>query len=278
MKNLLAAFGVRVEKAVITRETGQRLTGKVAIVTGGDTGIGKAISQAFAREGANVIIDYHGDASPATSLAAQINGDGNGEAFPVGADITKAGEVAVLIETAIRRYGRLDILVNNAGTEEEHPFLEMPLEVYEKVIATDLTGVWLCTQAAAKRMVDGGRGGRIINISSIHEEIAMPKNAPYCAAKAGVRMLARTLAVELAPYKITVNNVCPGAIDTPMDKNVKRDPGKHEKLLEEIPLRRMGQPDEVAAMCVYLASEEASYVTGASLFIDGGMSKNSGSL
>lgn len=278
MKNLLAALGVRVEKAVITRETGQRLTGKVAIVTGGDTGIGKAITQAFAREGANVIIDYHGDPSPAAALAAQINADGSGEAFPVGADVSKPDDVAALVEAAFRRYGRLDILVNNAGTEEEHPFLDMPLEVYERVIAVDLTGVWLCTQAAAKRMVQSGAGGRIINISSIHEEISMPKNAPYCAAKAGVRMLARTLAVELAPHKITVNNVCPGAIDTPMDKNVKQDPEKHEKLLSEIPLRRMGQPDEVAAMCVYLASEEASYVTGASLFIDGGMSKNSGSL
>lgn len=254
-----------------------RLAGKVAIVTGGDTGIGKAICISLAREGASIVIDYHGDAAPAEALVAQIAAAG-GTACAVGADVSKPQEVQQLVDAAVDRYGGIDVMVNNAGTEEEHPFLEMPLDVYERIIEVDLTGVWLCTQAAARRMADQKRGGRIINISSIHEEVAMPKNAPYCAAKAGVRMLARTLSVELAQYGITVNNICPGAIDTPMDKNVKEDPKKHEKLLSEIPLRRMGKPEEVAAMCVYLASDEASYVTGASLFIDGGMSKNSGSL
>lgn len=254
-----------------------RLAGKVAVVTGGDTGIGKAICISLAREGARVVVDYHGEAAPADALVQQIAADG-GTACAVGADVSKPQEAQQLIDAAVERYGGIDVMVNNAGTEEEHPFLEMPLEVYERIIGVDLTGVWLCTQAAARRMAEQKRGGRIINISSIHEEIAMPKNAPYCAAKAGVRMLARTLAVELAKYDITVNNICPGAIDTPMDKNVKEDPKKHEQLLSEIPLRRMGKPDEVAAMCVYLASDDASYVTGASLFIDGGMSKYSGSL
>jgi glucose 1-dehydrogenase len=277
MKNLFAALGIRVDRAEVSRETGLRLEDKVAIVTGGDTGIGKAICMAMAREGAKVVIDYHGDESAANDLVKQIESAG-GRSCAIGADVSKPHETAQLIETAVRRYGNLDIIVNNAGTEEQHPFLEMPLEVYERVIAVNLTGVWLCSQIAARRMVEQKRGGRIINISSIHEEVAMPANAPYCAAKGGVRMLTRTLSIELAPYGITVNNVCPGAIDTAMDKGLKRDPEKYERLLREIPLRRMGKPEEVAAMCVYLASDDAAYVTGASLFIDGGMSKKGGSL
>jgi len=277
MKNLFAALGIRVDKAEVSRETGLRLEDKVAIVTGGDTGIGKAICVAIAREGAKVVIDYHGEESAADALVKQIQAAG-GTSCAIGADVSKSQEVARLIEAAVLRYGNLDIIVNNAGTEEQHPFLEMPLEVYDRVIAVNLTGVWLCSQIAARRMVEQNRGGRIINVSSIHEEVAMPTNAPYCAAKGGVRMLTRTLSIELAPYGITVNNVCPGAIDTAMDKDVKRDLEKYERLLREIPLRRMGKPEEVAAMCVYLASDDAAYVTGASLFIDGGMSKKGGSL
>lgn len=277
MKRFLAALGVHVEKGQAGRETGVRLKDKVAIVTGGDTGIGKAIALAFASEGAKVVVDYHGDPAPAVKLVSDIVA-GGGTAIAVGADVSQAQDVRQLVDTAISRWGALDILINNAGIEEQHPFVDMPLEVYERVIAVDLTGVWLCTQAAVKAMVAQGRGGRVINISSIHEDVAMPGNAPYCAAKGGVRMLARTLAVELAPHKITVNNVCPGAIDTPMDASVERNANKHEALLDEIPLRRMGEPDEIAAMCVYLASADGAYVTGASLVIDGGMSKNAGSL
>jgi glucose 1-dehydrogenase len=186
--------------------------------------------------------------------------------------------VEALVHAAVERFGALDVMVNNAGIEEQHPFVEMPLEVYQKTVAVNLTGSWMCAQAAAKQMIAGKRGGRIINISSVHEDISMPTNAAYCATKGALRMLARTLCVELAPYGITVNNVCPGAIDTPLDKPIKRDPKELETLLSEIPLHRMGKPEEVAAMCVYLASDEAAYVSGASLFIDGGMSKKSGKL
>jgi glucose 1-dehydrogenase len=277
MKNLLAVFGVRVEKAELSKESGLRLRDKVAIVTGGDTGIGKAICIAMAREGARIVIDYHGEQAPADALARQIEAEG-GSACAVGADVSSAQDVSNLIDAAVQRYGKIDIMVNNAGIEEKHPFLEMPLEIYEKVIAVNLTGMWLCSQAAARAMVHQKSGGRIINISSIHEEVSMPTNAPYCASKAGVRMLTRTISVELAPYGITVNDVCPGAIETPMDKPVKQNPEKYNELLSEIPMRRMGKPEEVAAMCVYLASDDAAYVTGASLVIDGGMSKQSGSL
>lgn len=277
MKNLLAAFGVRSEKAEIARETGLRLQDKVAIVTGGDTGIGKAICIAMAREGAKMVIDYHGDRQPASALVREIANFG-GTACEIGADVSKPEDVRRLVGAAVERYGNLDIMVNNAGIEQQHPFIEMPLEDYEKTIAVNLTGTWLGCQLAAQQMVKQQRGGRIINISSVHEDITMPTNAAYCASKGAIRMLTRTIAVELAPYGITVNDVCPGAIDTPIDAPVKRDPEKMKALLSEIPMRRMGRPEEIAQLCVYLASEDAAYVTGASIFIDGGMSKQSGSL
>lgn len=277
MKNLLAAFGVRTEKVEIARETGLRLQDKVAIVTGGDTGIGKAISIAMAREGAKLAIDYHGDQLPAAALVREIQSFG-GQACEIGADVSRPEDVQQLVVAAVQRFGSLDIMVNNAGIEHQRPFLEMPLEEYLKTIAVNLTGTWMGCQAAAQQMVKQGRGGRIINISSVHEEIAMPTNAAYCASKGGIRMLTRTIAVELAQYGITVNDVCPGAVDTPIDAPVKRDPQKMNALLSEIPMRRMGKPEEIAQLCVYLASQDAAYVTGASIFIDGGMSKQSGSL
>jgi len=249
----------------------------VALVTGGDTGIGRAIALAFAREGASVVVDYHRATPPARKLVEQIESLG-ARAVAVAADISKPDEVERLVGTAVEAYGGLDILVNNAGIEEQHPFLEMPLEVWNNVIAVNLTGVWLCTQTAARHMVERKRGGRIINISSVHEDMAMPTNAPYCAAKGGLRMLMRTVAVELAPYGITVNDVAPGAIDTPMDAALKRDPVKMRQLLSEIPIGRMGTPEEVAGLCVFLASDAAAYVTGATYVIDGGMTKKAGSL
>lgn len=254
-----------------------KLQDKVAIVTGGDTGIGKAISIALAKDGAKVVIDYHGDEKPAKELVDQIENFG-GKAVCNPADISKPDEAGELVKAAVDQFGGLDIAVNNAGIEEKHPFIEMPLEVWNKVIAVNLTGCWLVAQAAAKQMANQKRGGRIINISSVHEEIAMPTNAPYCASKGGMKMLMRTIAVELAQYGITVNDICPGAVDTPMDAPLKRDQKEYDELLSEIPLRRMAKPEEVAQMCVYLASDEAAYVTGASFFIDGGMSKQSGSL
>ncbi|MDQ2679955.1 MAG: SDR family oxidoreductase [Candidatus Eremiobacteraeota bacterium] len=254
-----------------------RLTDKVAIVTGGDTGIGKAISLSFAREGARVVIDYFGNEKPASEVVDEIENFG-GKAYAVAADISKPDEVDELVRAAVKHFGGLDVLVNNAGIEHEEPFLTTPLEEWNKVIAVNLTGVWICSQAAAKQMVKQKRGGRIVNISSVHEELAMPTNAPYCAAKGGLRMLMRTIAVELAEHGITVNDVCPGAVDTPMDAKLKADRSKYAALLAEIPLRRMAKPEEIAGLCVFLASEAGAYVTGASYIIDGGMTKQSGSL
>ncbi len=277
MKNLLSMFGVRVEKAETTQETGMRLRDKVAIVTGGDTGIGKAICIAMAREGAKIVIDYHGDQTPANALVGELRAFG-GSACAIGADVSKPADVQQMIDFAVQRFGKIDVMVNNAGIEKKYPFLEMPLDVYTEIVSVNLTGAWLGSQIAGRQMAQQKSGGRIINISSVHEDLAMPTNAAYCATKGGLRMLTRTIAVELAQYGITVNNVCPGAIDTPMDANLKKQQGKYDELLSEIPMRRMGKPQEIAALCVYLASDDAGYVTGASLVIDGGMSKQSGSL
>jgi len=253
------------------------LKDKIAIVTGGDTGIGKAISLGMAREGASVVIDYHGDVAPANALVEEIENLG-ARAIAVGANVSDPDQVESLIAAAVNAYGGLDILVNNAGIEEKRPFLETPFELFRKVIDINLGGVWLCTQAAAKQMVKQKRGGRIINISSIHEELAMPTNAPYCAAKGGVRMLMRTVALELAKEHITVNDVAPGAVDTPMDADLKANKKEYESLLAEIPLGRMAKPEEIAGLVVFLASEAAAYITGATYAIDGGMTKHAGSL
>lgn len=254
-----------------------RLQDKVAIITGADTGIGKGISECMSREGAAVAIDYRGDRAPADDLVQQIE-SGGGKAIAIEADVTQPGEVAKLIGETVATFGKLDIFVNNAGIEKKVPFLEVPLDLWNTTIAVDLTGPWICTQKAAQQMVTQGNGGSIINISSVHEDLPMPTNAAYCAAKGGLRMMMRTLAVELAQYKIRVNNIGPGAIDTPMDAPLKEHPERMKALLAEIPLGRMGQPDEVGMLAVYLASDESTYVTGSTYFIDGGMLRHSGSL
>jgi glucose 1-dehydrogenase len=253
------------------------LKSKVAIVTGAATGIGNAIANAFAKEGAAVVIDYVGHPELADASVQSIQKAG-GKALAVAADISNPEQVDSLIQKTVATFGRLDILVNNAGIEFKHPFVEFPFDLWQKVIAVDLTGPFLCAKAAANEMIRQSGGGRIINISSIHEDLPMPTNAPYCAAKGGLRMLMRTIAVELAPHKITVNNIAPGAIYTPIDKDVQSDPKLEAQLMAEIPLGRWGKPEEVAALAVFLASEAAAYCTGGTFFVDGGMIRNAGSL
>ncbi len=181
--------------------------GRVAVITGAATGIGRATAEAMARDGAAVTVNtWPASRDKAAEVVADIEKAG-GKGLAVEADVSKQDEVQHLIAATVEQFDRLDIMVNNAGVEKEQPFLEMPLDVWNWVIAVDLTGPWLCSQAAARQMVKQGGGGRIINISSVHEDLPMPTNAPYCAAKGGLRMLMRTIAVELAPHQITVNNI-----------------------------------------------------------------------
>jgi glucose 1-dehydrogenase len=254
-----------------------KLKDKVAVVTGSASGIGQAIAVAFAQEGASVVVDYVGEASLVRETIDKINGVG-GKSTAFAADVSNADQVKSLMDKCVSAYGRVDILVNNAGIEKKFAFVDYPLEEWQKIIAVNLTGTFLCAQAAARQMILQGGGGRIINISSIHEDLAFPLNAPYCATKGGIRMLMRTIAVELAPQGITVNNIGPGAIYTPIDKDVESDTKLNDQILAEIPMGRWGKPEEVAQMAVYLASDDASYVTGSTHFIDGGMLRNAGSL
>ena len=254
-----------------------QLENKVAAVTGASSGIGKEIALALAREGATVTVGYRSNPDGAGDTVKQIE-DGGGRAAPVHVDVSEPEDVKNFVGETAERFGRLDIMVNNAGMEEKHPFLEMPFEVWQKVVSVNLTGVWLGCQGAAKQMVSQGDGGHIINVSSVHEDLPMPTNAPYCAAKGGVRMLMRTIAVELAPHNITVNNIAPGAVATPINKETLGDDALMKELLSEIPLGRLAEPEEIGGLAVYLASDTASYVTGSTFFIDGGMMRQSGSL
>lgn len=248
------------------------LSGRTAVVTGAATGIGSAIATRFGESGARVIVDYHSEKGRGDAeIVIDAIRRGGGQAELVLADISEEAGADALIAAAVERFGGVDILVNNAGIEEAHPVVEMPLEVWNRILRVNLTGTFLCARAAARAMIARGRGGRIINVSSVHEELAMPKNAAYTASKGGVRMLMRTLALEVAPYDITVNDIAPGAIATRINRDVRQKPDERKALIAEIPLRRVGDPDEVAALAAYLASRAAAYVTGASYVIDGGL-------
>ena len=254
-----------------------QLEDKIAIVTGSSLGIGRAIAVAFAREGASLTINYRSHPEQGKEAVEEIEKSG-GKAISVQADVSEPEGVKDLIQQTVQEFGRIDVMVNNAGIEQKVPFLETPLEVWEKVISVNLTGVWIGCQEAARQMASQGNGGRIINVSSVHEDLPMPTNSPYCAAKGGVRMMMRTIAVELAPHGITVNNIAPGAVETPINKNLDDHPEQRQELISEIPLGRIGRPEDVASVAVYLASDASSYSTGSTFFVDGGMMRRSGSL
>lgn len=254
-----------------------RLENKVAIITGAATGIGQGIAVAMAREGAAVVVDYVGRPGAADDTVHQIQQAG-GKVLAVEADVSNPDQVNSLVQQTVQQFGRLDIFVNNAGIETKHPITDFPLAEFQKIVAVNLQGPFLCIQAAAKQMIAQGGGGRIINISSIHEDLPMPTNAPYCATKGGLRMLMRTVAVELAPHQILVNNIGPGAIYTPIDADIQANPEIEKALMAEIPLGRWGKPAEIAEMAVFLAADSGAYCTGSTFFVDGGMLRMAGSL
>jgi glucose 1-dehydrogenase len=246
------------------------LEGKVAIVTGGNTGIGKSIVLALARHNANIGIDYVADEQATEELEQQCARLGD-QAIGVDADVSKVADLQMLIEQTVKAFGRLDVMVNNAGIETRTSTLDTTEDQYEKVLAVNLKSAFFGTQLAAKQMIAQGGGGVIVNISSVHEDWPMPGNAPYCLSKGGERMLTRTAGVELAPHGIRVVGVGPGAVETPINKSTMDDPEKMRTLDNAIPIGRMAKPGEIGEVVAFLASDAASYVNATTLFVDGGL-------
>jgi glucose 1-dehydrogenase len=247
-----------------------RLQGKNALVTGSSKGIGRAIATRLGHDGANVIVNYNSDPKGAEEAVQEIRAFGV-RAEALKADLGSVASVEALLTTAIETLGSLDILVNNAGIESHAPFWDVTEADYDRVLAVNLKGVFFASQAMVRHLRATSRTGRIINISSVHEEIPFPNFAAYCASKGGLKMLTRNLAVELGPLGITVNAIAPGAIETPINRNLLQDEVKLRSLLGQIPLGRLGQPEDVAGLAVFLASDEAAYVTGSTYFVDGGL-------
>jgi glucose 1-dehydrogenase len=250
------------------------LAGKVAIVTGGNSGIGKAVVLGLAQAGANIVIDYVANEQATEDLERQIVALGD-RAIGVDADVSKVDDLERLIAAAVKEFGRVDIMVNNAGVETRTSILDTTEAQYEKVMSINVKSAFFGTQLAAKQMIAQGGGGRIINISSVHEDWPMPGNTPYCLSKGGMRMLTRTAGVELGPHGVQVVGVGPGAVATPINTSTMNDPAKMKVLDAAIPLGRMAEPEEIASLVAFLADEGASYITATTIFADGGIMHSS---
>ncbi len=246
------------------------LEGKAALVTGGDSGIGHAISLELARQGSRVTVNYHRNEGSARETVAAIQALGS-DAQAIQGDVSSVADIRKLVDRTVKAFGRLDVMVNNAGMETRTSILDTTEQQFDLVMGVDLKSAFFGVQMAAKQMIEQGGGGRIINISSIHEDWPMPGNAPYCAAKGGVRMLTRTAGVELASHGITVVGVAPGAVHTPIDEATLSNPEQRRRLEAAIPLGRVAEPEEIARFVAFLASDAASYGTATTYVADGGM-------
>ena len=246
------------------------LKNKVAVVTGGNSGIGMAIVLELAKQGANIVIDYVAHPEATEALEKQVTALGD-QAIGVEADVSKVADLQKLINAAVEKFGRVDVMINNAGVETRTSVLNTTEQQYEKVLAINLKSAFFGTQLAAQQMIKQGGGGRIINITSVHEDWPMPGNTAYCLSKGGMRMLTRTAGVELAPHNILVVGVGPGAVATPINLSTMKDPVLMAKLDNAIPIGRMAKPEEIASVVAFLAGDGASYLTATTVVVDGGM-------
>jgi glucose 1-dehydrogenase len=246
------------------------LHGKNALVTGGDQGIGQAIALKLAEEGADVVVNYRHNRDGAEGTRTRIREMGRNSAA-IQADVADLGSARRLVDESIAALSSLDVLVNNAGIEINAPFLDVTEADYMRVVQVNMNAPFFLAQAFVRHLVERNLPGKIINISSVHEELPFPHFTPYCMAKGGLKMMMRNLAVELGALGITVNNIAPGAINTPINRSLMENPQQLKAVLENIPLHRMGQPADVSSVAAFLASAGADYITGATIVVDGGL-------
>jgi len=243
------------------------LSGRRALVTGSATGIGRATAKRLAADGASVVVNYVGNPDQAKSAVEEI-----GQAIAIEADVSNEDQVVAMFDKAADELGGpIDLLVNNAGIEKPFKLVDMPLDEWQKVLNVNLTGAFLCAREAARGMLAANAKGVIVNVSSVHEVIPWPSFGHYCASKGGMKLFAQTIARELAPNGIRVVNVGPGAILTPINQELIDDAEKRAAVEAEIPLGRTGTPEEIAATIAWVAGPEADYITGTTIFVDGGM-------
>ncbi|GAP00423.1 glucose-1-dehydrogenase [Fructobacillus ficulneus] len=248
----------------------QDLNQKVAVITGGSKGIGNAIALRYAQEQMNVVINYHSDEAGAQKAVDEIKANG-GDAVAVKADVATEAGVQALLDAAVDNFGGLDVWVNNAGMEIQTPTHQISLDEWNKVIGINMTGVFLGAKAALNYWLDNEKTGNIINMSSVHQQIPWPTFSSYATAKGGVKLFTETIAMEYAPNDIRVNSIAPGAINTPINAEKFADPDQYAQTQSMIPMQKIGEPEDVADAAVWLASDQAKYVTGTTLFVDGGM-------
>jgi glucose 1-dehydrogenase len=254
-----------------------RLNHQKALVTGASSGIGRGIATALAAAGAAVVVNHFGQPDAARQVVEEIQSKG-GTAVAIEADVSQENQVQAMFQRMLKEFGTIDILVNNAGIQKDAPFLEMPLDRWNAVLAVNLTGYFLCAREAAREYVRRGivpsvsrAAGKIVCISSVHQVIPWAGHCNYASSKGGIMMFMETIAQELAQHHIRVNSIAPGAIKTPINRSAWSTPEEEAKLLELIPYGRVGVPEDIAAAAVWLASDESDYVHGTTLFVDGGM-------
>src|SRR6516225_7467801 len=265
-------------KPVMPRVPPQKLLlGQKALVTGASSGIGRAIALSLGDAGADVVINYVTDEDKAEALAQEIRDKGV-RACTLRADVSDETEVRSMFSTMLEEFGTVDILVNNAGLQQDAPFHELTLAQWNKVIGVNLTGQFLCAREAVREFLRRGvhpevscAAGKILCISSVHEVIPWAGHANYAASKGGVMLMMKSMAQELAPYRIRVNSICPGAIRTPINSAAWSTPAAYSDLMRLVPYKRIGEPDDIGRAAVWLVSDDADYVVGTSLFVDGGM-------